>query len=353
LEGPVAQAEVERAVELDPSDYEALTWLGNMRSRAGDLKGAIEAYRKVVEMEPFFWPAAFNLYGTLNIANDSAGMKQLLEQLHRVGADYLAEQLEVDALYRQGNLAQAANLGLKYWIKSAKDREATPALADLWIVLLQLGFYDEAHNMGPAPDFALDLWKLDPKGLDLLEAHDMTPAAFFSLQPLTENAARLYLLAGRGKKLADMYLSLKVTPEQFAMLARGDGPEHFIISAPLMAIALRQNGHAPEADALLSLAEAQAKQLPGNDDSTRSALLARIYAVQGRKDQAVSLLTSAVNRRWMPQAPEILPDLHSDPALASLKGDPRFEKLRDQIMGTIARERAQVNLQLLAQLKAA
>jgi hypothetical protein len=41
----------------------------------------------------------------------------------------------------------------------------------------------------------------------------------------------------------------------------------------------------------------------------------------------------------------------SDPALAGLRGDARFERLRQQVLGTIARERAQVSQRLLNQLR--
>jgi hypothetical protein len=202
-----------------------------------------------------------------------------------------------------------------------------------------------------APPLAPYLWRNDPKGLEMLESHHMPPRTFFSIQPLAESAGRVYLLSGRGKTLSDMYLSLKSSPESFARLADRESPEHFPYLAPLIAIALKQNGHAEDASALLSLAETKAKE---HDSTTplNAVLLARIYAAEGRKEDAIPLLGGAINRGWLPALPELQVDLHSDPALAGLKGDPRFEKLRDQILGTIARERAQVNLGLVRQLAA-
>jgi adenylate cyclase len=351
LRGPVAKAEVERAVELDPSDFEAVTWLGNIRSSLGDKKGAIEAYRQAAAMEPLFWPAALNLYSSLKAIGDTDGIRQLLEQLKRVGADYLVRQIQIDDAFRNGNLADAANIGLRYW-NSGEPKANIPAMGDSWTVLLQLGLFDEAAKFGN-PDFAPYLWKLDPRGLDILESHKIPPHEFFSLMPLTENAGRLYVLSGRSKKLSDMYSSLKMSPEQFRHLAMNGGAEHFILSAPLIAIALRENGHARDADLLLQLAEADAKQVLRDGTPVAAAELARVYAVEGRKEEAVSLLAAAVGRGWIPAPPEILPDLHSDPALASLKGDRRFEKARDQLLALIARERAKVDPRLLAQLKAA
>ena len=353
FKGPVARAEIERAVQLDPNDFEALTWLGNTRSEINDKRGAVEAYRRAAQIEPFFWPAVFNLYSALEDLNDQKGMQALVEEENRVGADYLATAIRIEDAYQKGNLAEAANTGLAHWKTGRKEARAAIGI-DLWIILIQLGFIDEAAKIGPAPDFAPYLWRLDPKGLDLMESHHIDARTFFTLEPLTENAARLYLLSGRGKTLANLYLSLKMSPQEFLSLAHGDAPDdnHFLYSAPLIAIALKQNGHAGTANALLSLAESSARARAGSDP-INAVLLARIYAVEGRKEDAIAQLTSAVSRGFIPQAPELLPDLHSDPAFGSLKGHPRFEQLRQRILGTIARERAQVNRQLLDQLKTA
>jgi len=353
FKGPVARAEIERAVQLDPSDFEALTWLGNTRSQGGDLKGAAEAYRRAADIEPFFWPAVFNLYSTLEDLNDRKGMEELVEKENRIGADYLSTAIRIDKVYKTGNLGEAANIGLTYWKTGRKEGRAAIG-ADLWVVLLQLGFPDEASRLGPGPDFALHLWKLDPKGLDIMESHHIDPRTFFTIEPLTENASRMYLLSGRSKTLADLYLSLKMSPDAYADLAQADAPDdpHFLYCAPLIALALKQNGHADKAAALLSLAEMKAKTRGGTDPQN-AVLLARVYAVQGRRDDALGLLTGAIARGFIPQAPELLPDLNSDPALANLKGDARYERVRQQLLGTIARERAQVNQRLLDQLRTA
>jgi hypothetical protein len=208
--------------------------------------------------------------------------------------------------------------------------------------MLQLGYFDQAASVGPAPDFAKDLWLNDPKGLDKVESHHMTPQKFFSLDLLPPSAGRVYVLSGRSAKLADLYLSLNMSPDQFAKLT--GGPQNFLYVAPLVIIALNQNGDRQEGAELTAAAEATAKSLLRNGKPESSALLARVYAVEGRKEEALALLSAAVSRKWLPQPPLLLTDLAVDPAFASLKADPRFERLRQQILGTIARYRAQVRI---------
>jgi TolB-like protein len=354
FKGPIARAEIERAVQLDPGDFEALTWLGNARSEIGDKKGAVEAYRRAAQIEPFFWPAVFNLYSSLEELKDQKGMQELIAEENRLGADYLGTAIAMDNAYKKGNLAEAANIGLAYW-KTGRKEARSAIGGQLWVVMLQLGFIDEASRIGPAPDFAPALWRLDPKGLDLMESHHIDARTFFTLEPLSENAGRVYLLSGRGKSLADLYLSLKLTPEGFFELAHGGTPDdnHFLYVAPLVAIALKQNGHLDKAAGLLSLAESTAKSHSGKEP-LNAVLLARVYAAQGgRADESIALLTGAIDRGFIPEAPDLLPDLHSDPALGSLRGDARFEHIRQQLLGTIVRERVQVNQRLLDQLRTA
>jgi hypothetical protein len=224
---------------------------------------------------------------------------------------------------------------------------------DLWTILLQLDLGDFAYglNMGPAPDFAPYLWHDDPKGLEMVESHHLSAKVFMTLSPLVQNVGRVSLLKGRPAMLAEGYRSLGMTPETYA--AQFDDPEDFPSIVPALALSLQRTGHGSEADPLLTLGATRGEALLKSGNRDAAGWLARIYAVQGRKDEALSVLTSAVNRRWLPPPPVLHNDLASDPALAILKGDPRFEALRQQILGTIARERAHVDQRLLRQLRTA
>src|SRR4029453_9037696 len=113
--------------------------------------------------------------------------------------------------------------------------------------------------------------------------------------------------------------------------------EHFLYVAPLVAIALRENGDSRQAAELLAIAELTGKQAQRTGGPLAGAQLARVYAVQGRRNGAISLLSGAICRKRPPIPPVLVVDLSVDPAFASIKHDPRFEELRRQVLATIAR----------------
>jgi adenylate cyclase len=348
--GPVAKAELERAIELDPSDFEAVTWLGNVRSDAGDKKGALDAYTRALQIEPLFWPAVLNKYSTLKDIGDRQGIADLIAEEKRLGGDYFGTAIALDQAFSGGDLAKAANLGLAYWTTGKKEGRTVVGL-NLVDVLLKLGFIEESYALGgPGPEFRKLLWLNDPKGVNVVESHGMDARTFFKLMPLTENAGRVYVLSGRSETLASKYLSLKLSVEDFSKLGE---PVHFLYSAPIVAVALQKSGHAKEARDLLAYAEQQAKEGLKAGTPESAILLARVYAAQGRKNDAMPLLASAVNRGWTPDPPVLQVDFYNDPALAMLKGDPKFEQLRQQVIATIARMRAQVSPDLLRRAMAA
>ena len=122
--------------------------------------------------------------------------------------------------------------------------------------------------------------------------------------------------------------------------------------APSAALALKSAGDADQARQLLELAE---KRLSESDSGNveQQVRRARIYAVQGKNNEAIGLLSSAIRSGWLPPYHPIHTDIALDPPLNELGVDPRFEQLRQQILGHLKKERAELGPVRLDEISAA
>jgi hypothetical protein len=153
-------------------------------------------------------------------------------------------------------------------------------------------------------------------------------------------AAKLMLKAGRARELAAMYDS----PVGLLSL-RSNAPLRVdqLHEVAVVALALRQSGRAADANRLLNQANAaigtayRQRTIPFALDAD----VATIRAVQGKADEAMSMLERAVGRGWTNSDSTGLPDLADEPALAPLRGQTRFERIRARLAAHLAQERAQ------------
>ena len=69
--------------------------------------------------------------------------------------------------------------------------------------------------------------------------------------------------------------------------------------------------------------------------------VAAIWAVQGRREQALSMLERAMRRGWTNSGSTDLPDIADEPAFRVAARPARFERLRATLAAHLARERAE------------
>jgi predicted negative regulator of RcsB-dependent stress response len=135
-----------------------------------------------------------------------------------------------------------------------------------------------------------------------------------------------------------MYHRAANSPEEFAKLV---GKARIADVGPIAALALKRTGEQAEARRLLEIALENAQEEQGSPED-QQVRVARIYAVQGKTEEAIGLLSSAVRRGWIPPYLPIHVDIALDPPLAELNKDPRFEVLRQQILDHLKKERAEL-----------
>ena len=335
--GPAAQAALRRALELEPNDIEALHWLANSLDPKTQKDERLRLYSKVVEIEPLWWPAILNKLNMLFELENLAAIEAELQRLRDIGNETMAAAVEMQLLERKGDLSGVASIGVARYRSASEDERELIAMT-LFPVLHQLGYHAEADRIFRPPNAYIDYIRSnDPRALDLIEAQH-SPQAFWTFGALGILGARVYLLNNQGPRLARLYRAVASTPEQFESIV---GPDRFPDIAPGAALALRSAGDEAQARLLLELAEERASKLRARP-LDKLIRLARIHAVQGRTDDAIGELSAAVRGGWIPPFLPIHTDIALDPPLNELRGDPRFGRLRQQILDYLKKERIEL-----------
>lgn len=338
-QGPAAEAALNRAIALDPNDFESLNWLAGNHLRKGDSQQALQLYSRAMEIEPLFWPAVVNKLNLLLDRGDTAAVEKERQRLASLGNALLSALADIQIAQAKGDLSEAARIGLKLLRDDPKQTRGIVGFP-LFEVLLQLDLIEQARQAFPPPPFGPPLLANDPKGLTIVEEMRLQPEQFFALNPLPMNAGRVYLLSGRGADFGRLYKKAAASPEEMIAIAGSD--LDFVKLAPFIALGLEQAGDREEAARVLAAAEHILTNGRVERRRTQQALAARVHAVQGRRVQSLAELGDAVRRGWLPTPPQLLTDIALDPAFASIKSDPKFLAARQHIRAHLARERAEL-----------
>lgn len=332
-----AVAHIRRAAQLDPGSAENLFWLSNIYGGELDFERQLALIRRAAEIDPLW----------INVNRGGGGLLQemghrdeALAWQRRFGASFPHGGRIMRAMiaYRDGDfseaarrLADAAEQGPPYW------RPFTRQMADE--AMHMLGLREEIRWSGKPNQAALRFVMREPPSADEWRARNSDQVVAYIHGHYNLVAAKLLLNAGRHRELADYYHKdrglLTLRPNERPR------PAVLVEAAPLVALALRGSGRVGEADRLLAEADkaVAAALRRGRVPTSFLADAARLWAVQGRSDQALTALEKASGRGWLNSGFTDLLDLADEPAFRSLRGHPRFERIRARIAAHMARER--------------
>jgi len=153
---------------------------------------------------------------------------------------------------------------------------------------------------------------------------------------------------GRLPEYVDWYRRAFKSPDDFTA-AFPNRIGIYLTLVPNVAANLRAAGAGEEADRLLaSAASTLSSKLHSTPaDAGLHVYLAQIRAAQGRDDEVVPALTTAVNGGWLPDRMFFAIDIADEPCFARLVNRPDFQALRQRILARIEQERRKVPLDLL------
>lgn len=345
---PDAARHIRRAAELNPNDAEVQLYLGQTYGAIGDFPRQLAAYRRAAQIDPLFRSA----HGAITRVAPAFGQEQwALDGIRR-----LKQGGSRDALHIRGHLSwhrgdHSAAIG--EFARALRQMEPhTSDRMDMHLgeLLRELGYREQALRATRFDEGMWRLWQGEVPSLAALRARNRTCApiplcggeandhdGFYG--PL---ATKLLLNAGRGVELASLYRTeglLQLAPNRLA-----DRPAVLVSNGPLVALALRASGRTEEADRLLALTDSAIRAILSRRVVPHwfYADSAQTWALQGRRELALTALERAVDRGWIYAGEMALPDISDEPAFRSLRGDPRFERVRQRIAAHLARERTEV-----------
>jgi TolB-like protein/DNA-binding winged helix-turn-helix (wHTH) protein/tetratricopeptide (TPR) repeat protein len=335
---PEALSHLRRAVELDPNSAESLLGFGSGLAAAGEFDAEMAAYRRARELDP----AWFRTTGQLAIRLAETGQRTEAEAIAKSGFADNRPNLHIllgRIAWIFGDFSEAG----RHWSIAAHSnsprwsQRAQTGVADVKMIVgvdptpagyrpsfINIHQRSDVHATVPTPT----AWQVRNRNAEAADAY----------RDDNDVAAKLMLIADRAEEVAGEF------DKPWGLLSlRPNAPVRAdqLHEAAIVALALRRAGRSADADRLLRQADARIdivyrqRTIPFALDAD----VAMIRAVEGKPDRALSMLERAVRHGWTSNANTDLRDMRDEPALASLRGHPRFERIRASLAAHLARER--------------
>ena len=338
---PEALSHFHRAVELDPDNAEALLGLGSAMGAAGQFDAEMAAYKRARELDPVW----FRTTGQLAIRLAETGQRAEAESIGNRGFAENQPNLHIilgRIAWIFGDFSEAA----RHWSITAR------ANSPRWSPRARMGVADvrmivgiDRTPPGYKPAFVTvhqrsDVQVSAPPTSSEWRIHNRNAEAADVYRDENHMAAKLMLKAGRARELAAMYsLPVGLLSLHSNEPVRADQ----LHEAAVAALALREAGQPADADRLIGKADSTIRAIYRQHTIpfVIDADVAAIFAVQGRRDQALSMLERALARGWTASGNTDLPDIAEEPAFSSVRGSPRFDRIRASLAAHLARERAE------------
>lgn len=343
--GPEALRHLERSVQLDPGNADAWLWLSNARLKANDIAGSFEAIRRMASIDPFWIRSrAFsNSAWGMGLREDARRFDERLIRDHPEPAHRELARARIAA--RKGDWSGYVLHNLNAANLSPDTNWEARRNAEYGLLKLDLRSR-ELPRRNPVTILWLRLAKGEAPPLDVIK-RDLEGASNFWMYPdISVMTSRLLLNGGRPRDLLALYDESFRSPE--AMVA-ANIESGFLTYAPSLIIALQSSGRDAEAARFVAIANREVRELQRQERLGLSdhLKLARVLAVQGKKEAALSAIERAVALGW-PNGErdfDILrprPVLAEEPAFRELRGDARFRRIDAAIQANLARERREL-----------
>lgn len=334
---PEAASHIKRAVQLDPSSAENIFWLGNIHGNAGEFPEQLRAYHRASQIDPLVINASMvgaPLAVKMGYRREAEAWVRRFTRANPLGGPLL----QGDVAFAAGDFSGA----VKAWTRAAQSNDPDTRtygreLAAETLAMMRMA--DGTRRAGPGLGTDMvHVFMQEPPTRE--EWRSRNGDSSVSEQNYDHNlvGAKLLINAGRQRELVSTYDG---AGGLLGLSAQQRRTPHLVKGGAIVALALRESGRGAEADRLLAQADRAILILMrrGRVPFSFYADAAEVWAVQGKQDQALAALGRAVDLGWVHAGMTDLPDLADEPVFRSLRGNPRFERLRTRLDAHMQREK--------------
>lgn len=330
------RAHLRRALELAPGDTQTLYWWGAAIAGSGDYKRSGEIMRQTAALDPLWKRPVQEAVTSSLVAGDRSRALRYLRGI-KEGNPAAAVEVEVQMSYNDADFSRVVQLELS---DPTLPWDAGKARAIR--TLASLGYIREAMLLFGAGPFARSVLSGHAPALQIILQRIRNDAEEGDDLPIYSAVSWELARERRWNDLAAIY------DAGFGLMqdVKGDDPggRYFRqVFAPIYVIALKRAGRDRDAIRLALLADEGAKFTLAKGEVQPEPLvsIAGLNAVLGRREDALKHLEDAFSKNW--RLDEFIIFRLGDRAeFATLRGNPRFERLRRIQNAHIAKERREI-----------
>ena len=327
-----------RALELNENLANAYTWFSLLRQDEGDVDGAIEMLTQALEVDPRSRTPLVNLSDLYALKGENEASTDLLMRAieYFPGWELPVRRLS-QHLQKLGRLDEAIA-----WAAEDARISDDPLAGSNALSIFRL-FGDSAAITAFMADFPTD-HPVSPFGVGLEKfVRDDYQGALDTLATIQADVigiqSRVYPLMVRAAILLEDYerareILLLDSPTLFA--DRANVVNRFnLASAVMLAFIEQRLGNADAANRLLEQALTVSATVPRVGSAGHGIRDVQVLALQGRKSAALNRLEDAVAEGFVSVMPFDFWTADTDPLIASLRSEPRFLEMREEVQARI------------------
>ncbi|MEM7280594.1 MAG: hypothetical protein AAF438_03020, partial [Pseudomonadota bacterium] len=340
----LAEADFNKALDLNPNHIQALQWYGGMLFADQQFEAARNVYEHAIELDPLAIVPRQNMFNLLSVLGENETAVRLALETIQLIPDYnLSYQFLSDHLTAFGRLDEAMA-----WAIESVDRDSDPTAWVNFVPLLrELEQIEQLDSIikGMPEDHPLyqvfktfEAYVLGNTELALGRFEAMLEFMDDPPDFLPSVTASLAFELGDCEKVT-RYMSEKwpeLYQEQPLIRIRNIG------EVPRIAYCLKEDGQVERAESLLSAALVELRSLPRLGTAGYGVMDAEVYMVMGEPTQSLAILEEAVASGFRSGYRYSGYKLQDNPILKPINTEPRFVELVEFIDSDIERMRGNV-----------